>query len=83
MTHALKTWPEFYKDIESGAKNFEIRKLDRPFKVGETLLLQEWDHQTKAYTGKETRRQITHIFYGGHFGVESGFVVMGLKEIEY
>lgn len=83
MTHALKTWPEFYKDVDKGSKTFEVRKADRPFKVGETLLLQEWDNVNNCYTGKECLREITYILYGGQFGVQDGFVVMGLKAKDY
>jgi len=81
MTHALKTWPEFYRLVKSGVKNFEVRKYDRPFRVGETLLLQEWDEIQMEYTGEELQREITYILMGGKFGVEEGFCVMGLKEI--
>lgn len=83
MTHALKTWPEFYKDVDKGSKTFEVRKADRPFKVGEALLLQEWDNVNNCYTGKECLREITYILYGGQFGVQDGFVVMGLKAKDY
>ena len=52
MTHALKTEIVFFKDIVSGTKTFEVRKYDRPFKLGDALLLQEWDAEVKVYTGK-------------------------------
>jgi hypothetical protein len=84
MTHALKTWPEYYQKIESGEKPFEVRKWDRPFKVGETLLLQEFDPKTEAYTGKECECVITYILAGKkEFGIDSNYCVMGLKEKEY
>lgn len=84
MTHALKTWPEFYKEIESGNKTFEIQRNDRPFKIGDTLLLQEWDNKRDEYTGKETKRQITYILKGdvNKFGLFADFCVMSIKEIE-
>lgn len=82
MTHALKTWTEFYKDVESGEKNFEVRRNDRQFKVGDKLLLQEWDHITKKHTGKETERWITYILPGRiDFGVFADFIVIGLKPL--
>jgi hypothetical protein len=82
MTHALKTWPEFFHQVERGVKTFEIRKYDRPFCMGETLLLQEWEPEKKEYTGKEIKREITYILHGGQFGIEKDFCVMGIKEIE-
>ena len=83
MTHALKTWPEFYKLVESGEKAFEVRKMDRPFKVGETLLLQEFDNEKQEFTGNETTRVITCILRDPKFGIKTGYCVMGLREIEF
>ena len=45
MLHALKTWPEFYKEIVDGSKKFEIRLNDRPFKVGDEVVLQALGEQ--------------------------------------
>jgi hypothetical protein len=85
MTHALKTWPEYYKAVDSGEKTFEVRRFDRPFKVGDTLLLQEWDYTKGQYTGKELKRHITYILSGdvNKFGLFADFCVMGIKELDY
>lgn len=80
MTHALKTWPEFFKSIESGDKPFEVRKADRPFKINDTLLLQEFNNEKQEYTGKEWEGTITYILEGGEFGVKKGYSVLGIKE---
>ena len=80
MTHALKTWPEYFDAIAEGSKNFEVRKADRDFSVGETLLLQKFDPATGKYSGQEIRMEITYILKGGSFGIEEGFVVMGIKD---
>lgn len=82
MTHALKTWTEFYKSIESGEKRFEVRKADRPFRVGDDLLLQEWNNKDNCYTGKECKLRIVYILSGGQFGIQDGYCVMGLKDGE-
>ena len=42
MTHELKTWPEFFGPVWTGEKKFEIRKNDRDFAPGDTLLLREY-----------------------------------------
>jgi hypothetical protein len=84
MTHCLKIWPEYYKAIESEEKPFEVRKMDRPFKVGEKLILQEYDPSIGQYTGKECERIITYILKGvGEFGLAEGYCVMGLKRNEH
>lgn len=48
--HHLKTWPEFFDDVVSGRKTFEIRKNDRDFKVGDEVILEEFD-EVHGYTG--------------------------------
>lgn len=39
-THELKLDIRYFDDVKSGKKNFEIRKNDRDFKVGDTLILE-------------------------------------------
>ena len=39
MEHILKIWPEYFILIASGEKNFELRKNDRNYKAGDTLIL--------------------------------------------
>jgi hypothetical protein len=80
VTHDLKTWPQFFTAILDGSKTFEFRRNDRGFAVGDELLLREWDPTTESYTGRETRRRISHLLVGGFFsfGVPHGFAVLSL-----
>lgn len=41
--HQLKIKREYYEAIISGQKKFELRKDDRGYAVGESLLLREWE----------------------------------------
>lgn len=77
-THELKTWPSYFNAIINGMKTFEVRKADRPFKLGDTLLLREFNPNTNEYTGACVTREISYILPGGQFGIESGYVVLGL-----
>ena len=43
ITHELKIWPEFFKQIRNGRMKFQLRRNDRDFQVGDELLLKEWD----------------------------------------
>jgi hypothetical protein len=76
--HDLKCAMEFFDVVNDGRKPFEIRKGDRPFKVGDTLLLREVD-LVLAYTGRETRKRITYCLRG--WGMESGYVALGLAPL--
>jgi ASC-1-like (ASCH) protein len=52
VTHCLKTWPEYFELVLAGIKTFELRKNDREFKLGDTLLLQEFDPAVQKFTGR-------------------------------
>lgn len=43
VVHELKSWPESFDAIERGVKPFDVRLNDRRFKVGEVLLLREFE----------------------------------------
>ena len=55
-----KAWPEFFEKILSGEKNFELRLADWECQPGDTLILREWDPDTKQYTGRQIEKQITY-----------------------
>lgn len=84
MTHALKTYPEYFKDIELGIKKFELRKDDRDFKVGDVLLLQEYNPVNEKYTGKELSVLVEYILRNAEIiGLIPGFCIMGIREKDY
>jgi len=82
LTHTLKTWPEYYKAIESGDKPFELRKADRLYASGDTLVLQEYEPEGIGYTGKEITFQISYILRDTDFpaAIKKGYCILGLKE---
>lgn len=80
--HSLKTWPEFYPDIESGAKAFEVRFDDRYFQVGDILWLREWDPDDEVYTGRSCCRTVAYLVDLDRFlPSDRGYVVLGLGEL--
>lgn len=78
-THCLKTWVKYYNQIIDGTKCFEIRQNDRDFKVGDRLVLQEWNNNKKCYSGRETDRVVSYIIQG-EFGLPENICVMQLKQ---
>ncbi len=76
--HELKTWPDYFYRVFAGRKRFEVRKNDRDFQIGDTLILKEYDPETKTYTGRELYKEITYILKGGQFGIEEGYCVMSI-----
>lgn len=79
--HELKTWKQYFVAVFSGLKNFEIRFNDRDFKVGDEVLLKEYDEKEGVYTGRILHRRIDYILHGGQFGLQEGFVILGLNKI--
>jgi ASC-1-like (ASCH) protein len=61
VKHKLKIQPEYFKEVCTGKKSFEIRKNDRDFKVGDMLLLQEYLPESNSYTGRVVERKVTYI----------------------
>ena len=53
MTHELKIWPQFYVPVADRIKTFEIRRNDRGFQKGDTVILREWNPQNNKYTGTQ------------------------------
>lgn len=75
--HELKTLPEFFEAVASGAKPFEVRKDDRGYSVGDVLWLREWNPSTERYGAGYVRR-VSYVLKGGQFGIQEGHVVMGI-----
>ena len=84
MVHRLKTWPWYFQEVAAGRKNFEVRRCDdRDFKVGDTLILLEYDPRLSKFTGNMVSRKVTYILYGKDFAaINKKFCVMSLKEME-
>lgn len=59
--HYLKIHPQWFAAVVSGAKRAELRRNDRPFRVGDALDLCEWDDEEAAFTGAFVGAIITHI----------------------
>lgn len=85
--HELKVWPEYFEELLKGNKTFEIRKNDRDYKIGDIILLQEYDPNKSyvchicdchKYTGRELKYKVTYIT---DFGLQENFVCMGIKLI--
>lgn len=67
MTNAIekKCWPESFQLIADGQKTYEYRLADWDCQPGDTLVLKEWNPETKQYTGREITRTVGYV---GHVG---------------
>jgi ASC-1-like (ASCH) protein len=78
--HHLKTWTPYFQDIKSGVKQFEVRKNDRDFQVGDTLILDDFDPNTEKYLGQWIPKLVTYKLDDVRF-VKEGFVILGMQDI--
>lgn len=94
--HELKTWPEPFAEIVAGAKRHEVRKADRPFAVGDSLILREWQPEREwtsdghrlmpqpgydGYTGRRVLATVTYLTSGGTCGLPEGLCVMSIEPV--
>lgn len=56
-----KIWPEYFDDIVSGKKKYELRLNDFDVSEGDTLVLEEWNPKTKEYTGRKIDKKVTYV----------------------
>lgn len=80
-----KIWPDFFDEIKSGKKRFELRLADFDIKKGDVFVLQEWDPQTKQYTGREIRKKVKYVlkFNLDDFGQKKEIEEKGLYVIQF
>lgn len=80
MQHKLKILQEYFEAVTEPnpmkRKTVEIRKDDRGYRVGDTLLLQEIDH-IQRYTGREAEVLVTHITKGQPW-LPEGYVALSI-----
>ncbi len=56
-----KLWKQYYEAVVSGKKKAEFRLDDFEVAEGDTLVLEEWDSETKTYTGRSIERTVTCV----------------------
>lgn len=88
IIHELKSWPDFFEPVLSGERTFELRVNDRKFRVGDGLLLREYDDRRAKYTGRELKKRIINMVDGigpgciaPMRGLSRGYVILGLADL--
>jgi len=56
-----KVWEEYFEEIIAGKKKFELRLADFEVNKGDILVLEEWDKDKKAYTGRKIETTATYV----------------------
>lgn len=91
--HELKVATQYFDPLRSGEKCFDVRRDDRGFQRGDVLILRRWgggtrltylsgDRAVRKNFADTVWRRVTWILTGGQFGIEPGYVVLGLEPCE-
>lgn len=72
-SHNLKIHRQHFGTVQLGLQTAELRLNDRDFKVGDWLILNEWDN---GYTGQQVARKVAHIADVGD--IAEGYVLMSM-----
>lgn len=80
-----KIWPETFKLVASGKKKFELRLADFEINEGDTLILEEWNPETKQYTGRtiEKKVELVRKFNLDDYGQKKEIEEKGLYIIQF
>ena len=95
IVHELKTLEPFFDAIRRGDKNFEVRKDDRAFQAGDIprLICVTQAELDNPYPGVKPvpapwakskspiNATVKFVLRGGQFGIEPGFVVLALGDV--
>lgn len=56
-----KLWKEYFDQVASGKKKYELRLNDFEIAEGDTLILEEWDKEKQEYTGRKIEKLVTRV----------------------
>lgn len=75
--HKLKINSEFFGAVVSGHKKAEMRRDDRGFSIGDSLVLREVKDGNE--TGNLAQGTITHILRNTEYGIEPGYAMLSFE----
>lgn len=75
--HHLKIHPAAFRAIVNLEKRADFRRIDRPIRPGEPVLLSEWQPDASPngghFTGGAVLVQCTHLQEGQEYGIPDGY----------
>lgn len=81
MTHNLKILKPYFEAVAAGDKTFELRKDDRPYKTGDTIILNEIG-AGNVPTGRKIKKKIGCILRDcPEYGLFRGYCILSLLEV--
>jgi len=81
VKHTIKLSDKYYQRVISGQKTFEIRKNDRDYQVGDTLLMFDPDVNLDMYSDMPSNYIHAKIVYMTTEFQQEGYCVLGIEII--
>ncbi len=87
--HFLKCKPEYFNDLTSGSKPFDLRPDDRDYRVGDYLAVRPFEpRKPDAHFERVTYLKVTYVMRRddsvGKQALRPGWCVLGVdKDVEY
>jgi hypothetical protein len=82
MKHEIKCWPQYFARLADGSKTFEVRRNDRGYQQGDTLLVREWapphTYSNGRYTGAELQFTVGFVLSACEAAPLGDLVVLSL-----
>lgn len=72
--HHIKTWLEYFDDMVSGAKPFELRLNDRRYRAGDLVVHWAYDRRRQRSTGEHVVRKIGYVM-PRFKGLREGYII--------
>jgi len=84
--NVLKTVDRYWDAVADGTKTFEVRKNDRAFQKGDTLILERWEYDNRkvlslSWPKRLISVKVAYLLQGGQFGIEPAYCVLGFKKV--
>ncbi|MFZ3031982.1 MAG: DUF3850 domain-containing protein [Candidatus Moraniibacteriota bacterium] len=70
---------EYFDQVASGKKKYELRLNDFEIEEGDTFVLREWDKNQKEYTGREIEKRVTEV---NRFKLEDIYAFNSKEEVD-
>lgn len=77
--HDIRLGASFFDDVLKCQKNFELRKNDRGYKVGDILHMMEF--KDGRNTGRSVKRKVIYMLED-FTGLEDGYCILGIEPIQ-
>lgn len=78
-TIRVKIHPQPFADMAAGKLTANVRKNDRDYQVGDQVLLEEFNPDTKEYTGKMLGTLVTNVLTG--YGLPEGYALVSFGRL--